>query len=197
LNGNQLTVASASFGSASQVQIGSGTALSALGLAGTEASHGTDVVGNFVVNGGVEPATGTGQFLSGNSTNAHTADLEVRVQLNQSQIGTQPVATVTVTRGIASSLGVDLGRLLDPATGRLKSITDGLQTTINDIGNQIQEQNNLIAERRQQLVAQFTATEQAISRLQTISGFLNQQFSLLNSLSSTSSSGTPRPIFGA
>jgi flagellar hook-associated protein 2 len=197
LNGSQLTVTSAAFGSASQVQIGSGTALGALGFAGTEASHGSDVIGNFVVNGVVEPATGIGQFLSGNSTNAHTADLEVRVQLNQSQISTQPVATVNVTRGVASSLGVVLGRLLDPATGRLKSITDGLQTTINDIGTQIQEQNNLIASRRQSLVQQFTATEQAISRLQTISGFLNQQFSLLNNLSSTSSSGTPRPIFGA
>src|SRR5262249_3556301 len=86
----------------------------------------------------------------------HTADLQVRVTLNQSQLGTQPLATVTVTRGIASGLGVVLGRLLDPATGRLKAISDGLQTNINDINTEIQEQNNLIASRRQSLVQQFT-----------------------------------------
>jgi flagellar hook-associated protein 2 len=184
LSGNSLTITSAAYGSAARIQIDS--ASTALGFAGTESGRGTDVVGNFVVNGTVEAATGTGQFLSGNSGNAHTADLQVLVTLTQGQIAPTPEATVTMSRGVASGLGVVLGRLLDPATGRLKTINDGFQSSIDDIKSRIDEQNNLLASQRQRLVAQFAAMEQAISQIQSISSLLSTQFGVATSSSTRS-----------
>src|SRR5262249_51830914 len=56
LSGTKLTITSASYGSNSKVTIGTGPALTPLGFAGTETGNGTDVAGNFLVNGAVEPA---------------------------------------------------------------------------------------------------------------------------------------------
>ena len=79
VSGSRLVVTSASFGRASQATIGTGNALTALGFAGNEAATGQDVAGTFTVNGVVETAVGSGQFLTGASTNANTAGLVVRL----------------------------------------------------------------------------------------------------------------------
>ena len=80
VNNNNLVITSNTYGSAFQdhgvVGIGG---LSALGYTGSETSAGTDVAGSFVVNGVTESATGVGQILTGNSTNANTSGLEVVV----------------------------------------------------------------------------------------------------------------------
>jgi flagellar hook-associated protein 2 len=193
LSGNQLTITSSTYGSSSQVTIGTGTALTPLGFAGTETNKGVDVVGSFVVDGIVEPALGTGQFLTGNSTNANTAGLEVRVTLSPSQITAGPEGSITVTRGIASKLDVALNGLLDPVTGRLKSIEDGLQSNIDDIQSQIAEETDIMNSKRDSLLQQFVALESTVSQLQTVGNFLTQQFASLlapsNGFFSSSSSG--------
>src|SRR5262249_18292711 len=51
LNGDKLKITTASYGFASDVTIGTGTALAPLGFAGTETAKGQDVVGNFIVDG--------------------------------------------------------------------------------------------------------------------------------------------------
>jgi flagellar hook-associated protein 2 len=177
LSGNQLTISSNTFGSSSQVAIGSGTALTALGFAGGESGAGRDVAGNFVVNGVTESATGSGQFLTGASGNANTAGLEVRVTLSAAQVGSGTSANLTVTRGIAAQLGVALDSLLDPVSGRLKTIDDNFQQNINDIQKEIDQEKAFMAQKQQDLLNQFVAMETAISQLQSVSGTVSSMLS--------------------
>jgi flagellar hook-associated protein 2 len=68
-----LQITSQQYGSGSQVAFAGGGTLAALGLTGAETGTGSDVVGQSVVNGQIEAATGSGQSLSGNSGNANTS----------------------------------------------------------------------------------------------------------------------------
>jgi flagellar hook-associated protein 2 len=179
LNGNNLTVTSATYGSASRLGGLGGTALAALGFAGTEAGQGQDVVGNYVVNGVVEPAVGTGQFLVGDASNANTSGLQVRVTLGPSQITSGPEASLTVTRGVASSLDVLLNNLLDPVSGRLKTIDDGFQSQLTSLQQEQQTDQNEMDAKRQQLLQQFVSMETAVSQLQTISNALTASLATL------------------
>lgn len=173
--GDRLLMTSQTYGLASNVTINSGTVLAALGFAGGESDQGQDVVGKFVVDGVDETAVGTGQFLVGDSNNANTADLQVRVTLGAAQIVAGPEASVSVTRGIASTLDVVLSGLLDPVTGRLKNVDDGFQANVDDIEKSIKRQNDLIELRRQSLIQQFAALESTVSQLKTTGDFLAAQ----------------------
>jgi flagellar hook-associated protein 2 len=175
LQNGHLAITSATYGSSSNVTIGTGTALTALGMAGTESGQGRDVVGSFLVNGVAQQTTGSGQFLVGNHTNANTADLQVRVTLTPSQVVDGPEASLTVTRGLASQLNVALDSLLDPVSGRLKQIDDSFTTAKNGIQEEIDRQNELMQTKRDALVEKFTAMETAISQLQTIGNMLGVQ----------------------
>jgi flagellar hook-associated protein 2 len=177
------------YGAASQVSIGTGTALAALGLAGTEKATGQDVAGYFQVNGVKETATGSGQLLSGNSGNAHTQDLQVRVTLTPAQVGSQTQSNLTVTRGIASQLNQVLNRYLDPTTGRLKSVNDNFQTQSNDIQRQIDFQTKLMQQQQQALVQQFAALEGTVSQLKSVGNLLSVQLAGLVNTSTNSSKG--------
>jgi flagellar hook-associated protein 2 len=174
---NHLKFTSQSYGSASQVKIGSGTALAALGFAGTESGTGQNVGGYFLVNGEREDAAGNGQYLTGNSGNAHTQDLEVRVSLTPAQVGAQTQADLTVSRGVASQFGQLLNRYLDPITGRLKSINDSFQTRADDIQKQIDFQTQFMQAQQQSLVEQFAALESTVSQLKSAGSLLGAQLS--------------------
>jgi flagellar hook-associated protein 2 len=176
---NKLKFTSQTYGAASQVRIGTGTALTALGLAGTESANGQNVAGYFVVNGVHEAATGNGQFLTGSSGNAHTQDLEVRVTLTPAQVGSQMQSNLTVSRGIASQLSQVLNRYLDPITGRLKSINDSLQTQSDDIQKQIDFQTQMMQQQQQALVQQFAALEGTVSQLKSVGSYLSAQLTSL------------------
>ncbi|HZT83021.1 MAG TPA: flagellar filament capping protein FliD, partial [Gemmataceae bacterium] len=182
LSGGKLVFTSASYGSASRVAIGTGSALSALGFTGTEGGTGQDVAGNFVVNGVVEQATGNGQLLTGAAGNANTDGLVVRAALTPAQVVAGPEASITVSRGLASRTAQVLDSLLDPLTGRLKTIDDSFQSSIDDLNQQIQEQTDLMNAQHDALVAQFTALEETVSQLQATSNFLNGQLASLSSL---------------
>jgi flagellar hook-associated protein 2 len=175
-NSNQLTITTGSFGSASNIKIGSGTALSTLGFAGTETGTGKDVQGSFTAHGVTETATGNGQILTGTSTNSNTADLVVRVTLTPQQVGSGAQASLTVTRGVASSLSVVLDNLLNPVNGQLSTINNGFQTSEDNINQQITQINTSMQTQQAALLTQFTAMEQAVSQLQSIGSFLNMTF---------------------
>lgn len=175
LMGGKLTVTSNSYGLASEVTIGTGTALGALGFTGTETGRGQDVVGHFLVNGQVEAAVGTGQFLVGSSTNANTADLQVRVTLTDSQIVSGSEASLTVTRGVASKLDTVLSGMLDPVNGRLKAIGGTFQTNIDNLKKVIDKQNQVFEAKRQALVRQFVALESVVSKLKSTGDLLAGQ----------------------
>lgn len=160
----QLRITSAKYGSASSVEVvAGGTALSALGFTGGEKASGTDVVGSFTVGGKTEAATGSGQLLLGSSGNANTDGLQVLVT------AAGPVtADLGVTQGIASRLGAVLNKYMDPVNGRFKTIDNGFAATADGITEQITRQNQLVDEKKQSLLRQFTAMETAVSKLKNL-----------------------------
>jgi flagellar hook-associated protein 2 len=179
LSGGQLTITSQRYGSASRVAIGGGSALSALGFAGTESGTGADVAGSFLVNGQAESAAGTGQILIGNPTNASTADLTVQVGLTAAQVGGGTQVPLSVTQGVAAAVSSLLGNLLNPATGELQQINSGFTTSETDISQQVSQIQASMQAQEQQLQQQFAAMEQTVSQLQSVSNFLNLQFNVL------------------
>ncbi len=179
---NKLQITSNSYGLSSEISVVSGTSLSTLGFAGTENDKGVDVVGKFVVNGVTETARGTGRLLAGDSKNANTADLRLRVTLTPSQVQTGTDATVTVTRGIASVMDQILSSMLDPISGRIKTVNDGFDSRIEGIDESIKQFNERLEAQKEALIAQFIALESAVSSLQTTGDFLASQLTSLTNL---------------
>jgi flagellar hook-associated protein 2 len=190
LNAGQLSITSAAFGAGSNVTIGSGTALGVLGLTTGQSGSGQDVAGHFVVKGVTEAATGHGQQLTGNSGNANTDGLQVQVSLTPSQVAANPQINLTVSRGVASTLGQALTGLLDPTSGRLQTVIQGFQDQIQTIQDTITKDNNLITQKEAQLTAQFAAMEAIISQLKNESTVISSLTSSLGSTSSSSSSSS-------
>ncbi len=180
IEGGGLTITSNSYGSRSAVTIGSGTANSTLGFSGGETDSGQDVAGTFIVNGQTESATGRGQLLVGNNDNKHTADLQLRISLTAADVVAGHEAEVTVTRGVAARLDQVLNDFLEPVTGRLKTIHDGFDETIDSIQQSIDRQTAEFERQRKAIVQEFVSLETAISELNTTSSFLTAQLAGLS-----------------
>lgn len=176
VQGGKLQIASETYGLASEVTIGNtGTALAALGFDGTETDKGQDVVGRFIVNGQAETAVGSGRILSGDPENENTADLRVRVTLTSAQISGGVEGEMTISRGIASKLDKLLGSMLDPVTGRMKTISEGYDDRAEAIDKTIEARNTLLEAKKESLLAQFAALEGQVSQLQSTANFLAAQ----------------------
>jgi flagellar hook-associated protein 2 len=160
---NHLQITSQLYGAGSTVSFAGGTSLPDLGFTGSENATGTNVAGQFLVNGHIEAATGSGQSLIGNSGNANTDALQVRVTTN-----TPTTANLTVTQGLAGRLNGVLDSYLDVTNGKLKNATDGFQKQIDDITNNITTQNNLLTTKKNDLTQQFAAMETAVNSLKGI-----------------------------
>lgn len=180
LDGNRLRITSRAYGSSSQVRVLSGSAVTSgvLGFAGGELATGTNVAGNFIVNGNSEPATGFGQVLAGNTGNANTEGLQVQVSLLPSQVVAGPEAQLTVTQGLAVSLSDVLSRYLDPVNGRLKSVSQRFDGQVDVVNKAIDAQNDLLEKKKEALVRQFLAMESTVNRLKTLGQQLAIQFSV-------------------
>jgi flagellar hook-associated protein 2 len=173
-NLNRLQITSQLYGATSSVGGLGGTALSTLGFTGNEVGvAGTDVAGEFVVNGVSEAATGSGQVLKGNAGNANTDGLQVLVTLTAPGSG-----NLTVTRGIAAQLEQVINKFVDPVNGRLATIDQGFQDRIADIRKAIARQNDLVSQQQASLTRQFAAMEAQISQLKAV-GQTVAQFGVL------------------
>lgn len=188
---NDLVITSANYGSNSKVTGLSGSALSALGYTGSETSTGTDVAGSFVVNGVTEAATGVGQALTGNSTNTNTSGLVVAVTLTPSQVPPTGVdSTLTVTRGLASTLNDSLQSILDPVNGQFTQIANQISTAISSAQADITTQTAAMNAQQTALMAQFAALETVMANLQQTSNLLTSALANANSSSGSSSSSS-------
>jgi flagellar hook-associated protein 2 len=189
-NTNNLTITSSNYGSQATLGVLNGTALATLGFTGAANATGTDVAGSFTVNGNTEPATGSGQFLTGNTGNANTAGLELNVSLTSAQVGAGIQAPVTVSNGIAAQLSNLLSALSNPATGRFQQVDAAYKTSLTELNNEITAQNNYIQQRTTQLQNQFANMEQVLAGLQNASREISSLASDLGLSSSSSSSSS-------
>lgn len=121
--------------------------------------QGQDVAGT--ING--EPATGDGQFLTGNSGNATTDGLQVRVTATTTGV----IGTVTVTRGIADRVFQLIQRFTDSINGALTDETKTIQQQIDEIKQRISAFDEAMQRRAQDLRAQFTRMETALNKMRS------------------------------
>ena len=180
--GNQLTLTSQTFGEASDVAVTGGSALAALGLSGNESDVGVDVDGVFRINGIVEQATGRGRVLTGNRDSPFTDDLQVLVTLGPDQVDSGIESELTLTRGVASTLGQLIGQFQDTESGLLQTVNDRFSQLVEDIDSEVESQEETFSQQEQELREQFVALETALGELQATQSFLTQQFAQLSNL---------------
>jgi flagellar hook-associated protein 2 len=190
LSAGQLSITSSTYGTSSNVTIGSGTALSVLGFSTGQSGSGLNVAGHFVAGGNTEAATGSGQVLTGNTGNANTDGLTVQVSLTPAQVASNPQINLTVSRGVASTLSQTITGLTDPTTGRLQTVIQGFQDQVQTIQNTITQDSNEITQQENRLTAQFAAMEAIISQLKSESSVIATLTQNLNSTSSSSNNNS-------
>lgn len=183
LSGGALQLTSEKYGTASDVKLVSGTALATLGFASGQNDKGRDVVGSFIVDGKSETAVGRGRLLTGDSKNENTGDLQVQVKLLPSEVVSGAEGTITVSRGLASSLDQVLGKLLDTEDGLLSSVDDGFDGQLKNVQTSIDRQKAIFDRQEASIRKQFQALESAISQLNSTSSYLGGQLANLPKIS--------------
>ncbi len=168
LVGGALSITSGRYGTASHIGSIEGTALaSTFGMVDFTASTGLDVAGSV---GGVS-ATGSGQLLSG------TGDA-VGLSLTVSGGATGDRGSVKFAQGYAAQLDQFLGGLL-ATDGALAARTDGINSSIKDIGSRRAAMNQRLAATQARYQAQYAALDLLMSKMNTTSSYLQQQLANL------------------
>lgn len=164
----RLVIEAKNYGSAGSFRVVSnltaGVDNSGIGTDGIDAV-GLDVAGT--ING--EPATGRGQFLTGNSGNPNTDGLQIRVTATAP--GTYGV--VHFTRGVADQVRLYAKQVTDIVSGDLKYAKDTLQDQIKSIDEQMTRIREEVSRKQLMLREQFARLERAISQMQSQSARLS------------------------
>jgi flagellar hook-associated protein 2 len=168
---NRLVLRSDRYGVDSQIEVVQTgvTSAATLGLAAATGVPGVDVEGTL----GGFAATGLGRTLTG-AANTPSEGLKVDV------LGGTPGARgpVTFSRGIADRLDTLVTQLLADG-GALDARSDGLQSRVEDIGDQRDALDLRMTAVEARLRTQFTALDSLMAQLQKTSSFLDQQLKSL------------------
>ena len=135
-------------------------------VTGTGAA-GVNVAGT--ING--EDATGSGQLLTGNEGNENTDGLKIRV----TGTTTGSYGTIVFTKGVAGLISEYVSLATEAITGTISNSRSSLESAIDNIDDDLAELDEHLTDREEYLIAQFTAMESALNRLQTQGQFLAQQ----------------------
>ncbi len=185
-NDNRLNIISEKYGAASQVSSISGSSSATIGFTGTENASGQDVLGEFIVNGKVEVANGTGRLLLGDPDNENTADLQVEVILTAADIVAGNEGQLDVFRGITGQLSTLVSDFVSVDNGLLKTLDQDFEARIKLIDDQIVRVQETTESKREDLIREFTALESILSELQNRGDFISSQ---LNSIRGVSAGG--------
>jgi flagellar hook-associated protein 2 len=162
--GGKMNITSNKYGSTSKVSV-SGTAANAF-LGTPVATDGIDVEGTI---GGVT-AGGSGRFLTGASGSpAAGIKLEVTGGAENASRG-----SINFSQGYAFHLNNLMDTFLG-SKGLIGGRTDGLNSSIKDVGKMTERVNGRLADMEKRYRAQFTALDVAISGMNSTSNFLTQQ----------------------
>ena len=172
-----LEIRSSLYGAGSSVSIGSpaNNAAGVLGLADATAAAGTDVAGT--ING--EAATGNGQFLTGNTGNAYTAGIKLRVTLEPEDLAEGAQGAISITKGVGTKLTELTNGMTHSVDGVLAAKSKTAQTQIDNASSRIKTMEAALEIRRKRLVAKFTAMEKALAAMQTQSSYIGLQLAAL------------------
>lgn len=160
---SRFVLTSKSYGAASGVEI-SGSTADDLGLEDAAGSAGTNVAGTI---GGVA-AEGIGQYLTSNSG--------LKLLIEGSATGN--LGNVSFSRGLMEKLDNVLGGLLN-SKGTLTAKTEGLQKSLDLIGEERTKLDTKIADYEQRLLSKFNAMDALLGQIQSTGSFLSSQLASL------------------
>jgi flagellar hook-associated protein 2 len=169
----KISITSNKFGSASNVIVSGNGAHNLLGADVATGTPGINVAGT--ING--VTATGSGQTLSGAAGSAAEG---LVLQVAGGQTGARGM--VAFSTGYASLLNKLVGTFVGTG-GMITSQTDGLQSTIKNIGTTRDSLNAKLAGIEKRYRTQFTALDVALGKMTTTSTFLTQQLASISSVS--------------
>jgi flagellar hook-associated protein 2 len=160
----KLKIESKKFGSSGTFDVFSDIAAAAnnsgigVGQLGTKVA-GVDVAGT--ING--EAATGTGQFLTGNTGNARTAGIQVMY----SGTTTGSVGSLQFGKGFGALFTDLMATFTDGTNGAVTGRDKSLASQIESIDDDVTSLQATIARKRQDLSDKFTRMENAIQQIQS------------------------------
>ena len=179
----QMELSTAEYGSAASFSV-SASGTDQLGLTTSGASYqGTDVVGT--IDG--ETATGIGQTLSLDDSTSPADGLTLQVSTPGITSSTS-LGTVDYNPGIAQSLANVAEEASTSSGGQVTDAIAGLNSTLENVTQQIALQQQLVNTQQQTLTTEFTNMEMTLTDLKTESSYLASGST--SSSSSTSSSAT-------
>jgi flagellar hook-associated protein 2 len=187
-SGNYLTFRSSGYGAGAVVSVlssrssaagstsGVGNVTATQASAGGETGSGSGEAGLDVagtIHG--EVATGKGQVLTGNSGNATTDGLSLRITAGT----TGSLGTVTLFDGIAHAIERTLDQITDGSNGPIQGQEDNLQTRIDYLQKIIDEREEAAQRKEETIRAQFNRLEALMSQFQSQSAYLSSQLKSL------------------
>ncbi len=176
VSGDKLTITSNRYGSASNAMIVGGTAQDDLKLGSTSTVNaGLDVAGT--ING--LAATGSGQTLTSSMGDSQG----IAVTISGGSVGAR--GTVSFSQGYAYKFNTAVTSMLGDE-GPIATRIDGLNESIDDIGEQEERLNDRLKIIEARYRAQFTALETLLAKLNTTSTYLTQQLEALADLRKSS-----------
>lgn len=172
----KLLINSNKTGSSSSVEVVSG--LSSVGGFSLFADASVGTPGQDSVSGtiGGYAAIGDGRNLTGA---VGTAVEGLKISVDGGGLGDR--GTVDLTRGFAFELDKILTGLLDSKNGPITSRTEGLNTSIKNIGKQRDALNLRLQDTEARYRKQFSALDTLVSQLNTTGNYLTQQLASLSS----------------
>lgn len=175
--GGKLTLTSKKYGTSGNFTVVSDQAAAADNSGIGTSSAGVSVAGLDVagtING--EAATGSGQFLTGDSGNANTDGLQVLY--TGTDLGA--VGDIRVTKGIGSLTASLISQYTDAVNGLMTANDKALQEQFDGLGESISSLQSRLTLKEQDLRRRFSAMEQAISSLQSQQSSLSAMFSQMS-----------------
>lgn len=168
-NAGVLSITANNYGSSSSVAVTGGNGSTGLLGAAPVQTNGQDVAGT--INGAA--ATGSGQYLT--STSGNSSGL--MIQVTGGTTGSR--GTVSYSQGYAVSLSNIATSLLDPYNGPLAAETNGINTDITNINNQITQWQARLVNIQQALTQQYSALNTMLGTMSQTSSYLTQQLAQL------------------
>lgn len=175
-----LKITGGTYGSNSKVELITAVAnsgFSAIGLSAGMGHTGDDVAGT--ING--EKATGKGQILTGDEDNPKTDGLKLRINLTSSQLVSGVDGTISFVKGLGSKLNDTLENITRSIDGSIARRTTALNKQIEAMNLQIDDYDERLASRREDLYAEFLRMEELLSQYQSQGSYLTTQLANISS----------------
>ncbi|MHB1099086.1 MAG: flagellar filament capping protein FliD [Burkholderiales bacterium] len=163
-----MTITSNRYGSASSVTVANTSAGAAL-MGSSNATTGVDVAGTI---DGIS-ATGSGQNLTGL---AGTATDGLTIKIAGGSLGSR--GTINYSQGYATGLDNAITGILSNS-GQIASATNGINSNITDLKNQITAMNTHLSQVQKNYLNQFTSLDVLMGTMQSTSSYLTQQLANL------------------